>query len=81
MPDAALAALLAAGTPPADPSLPVQHVADALAALRAAPASGETAGMPAALAQFRQRVGVSPQPIRSRRRRPILLSSVGKAAG
>jgi hypothetical protein len=76
IPDAALAALLAAGTPPADPSLPVQHVADALAALRAEPASDEAAGKAAALAQFRQRVGVSSQPIRPLRRRPTLLSSL-----
>src|SRR5215472_10843538 len=76
IPDAALAALLAAGTPPADPSLPVRHVVDVLAALRAAPASDETAGKAAALAQFRQQVGVSVHPIRSRRRRPTLLSSL-----
>src|SRR5215472_16261279 len=74
IPDPAFAALLAAGTPLADPSPPMQHVADALAALRAAPASDETAGKIAALAQFRQRVGVSSHPIRSRRRRPTLLS-------
>jgi len=76
IPDAALAALLAAGTRPADPSSPVQHVADALTALRAAPAGDEAAGKAAALAQFRQRVGVSSPPIRSPRRRPTLLSSL-----
>jgi hypothetical protein len=76
IPDAALAALLAGGTPPPDASAPLQHVADVLAALRAAPASDEAAGKAAALAQFRQRVGVSSQPIRSRRRRPTLLSSL-----
>jgi len=74
IPDPAFAALLAAGTPLADPSPPMQHVADALAALRAAPASDEAAGKTAALAQFRQRVGVSSHPIRSRHRRPTLLS-------
>ncbi len=76
IPDASLAALLAGGTPPTDVSAPLQHVADVLAALRAAPATDEAAGKAAALAHFRQRAGVSPQPIRSRRRRPILLSSL-----
>ncbi len=76
IPDASLGALLAGGTLPADASAPLQHVADVLAALRAAPASDEAAGKAAALAQFRQRVGVSPQPIRSRLRRPTLLSSL-----
>ena len=76
IPDSVLAVLLATGTPPADPSTPVQHVADALAALRAAPASDETAGKAAALSQFRQHVGVSSHPIRSRRRRPTLLTSL-----
>ena len=76
IPDAALAALLAGGSPPPDASAPLEHVADVLAALRAAPASDEAAGKAAALAQFRQRVGMSSQPIRSRRRRPTLLSSM-----
>jgi hypothetical protein len=76
IPDAAFAALLAAGTPPPDLSLPVQHVADALAALRAAPTGDESAGKAAALAHFRQRVGVSSHPIRPPRRRPTLLSSL-----
>jgi hypothetical protein len=76
IPDGSLAALLAGGTPPPEASAPLQHVADVLAALRAAPANNEAAGKAAALAQFRQRVGVSSQPIRSRRRRPTLLSSL-----
>lgn len=76
IPDAALAALLAGSTPPPDASAPLLHVADVLAALRAAPASDEAAGKAAALAQFRQRVGVSSQPFRSRRRRSTLLSSL-----
>lgn len=76
IPDAALAALLAGGTPPPDASAPLQHVADVLAALRAVPASDEAAGKAAALAQFRQRVGVSSQPVRSRRRRFTLFSSL-----
>src|SRR5215467_7439771 len=74
--DADLSALLAGGTPQPDTSAPLQHVADVLAALRAAPASGEAVGRGAALAQFRAQVGVSSQPIRSRRRRPTLLSSL-----
>jgi hypothetical protein len=76
IPDAFLAALLAGGTPAPEASAPLQHLADVLAALRAAPASNEAAGKAAALAQFRQRVSVSSQPVRSRRRRPILLSSL-----
>jgi hypothetical protein len=74
--DAALAGLLAGCTPPADGSVPLQHVADVLGALRAAPASDEAAGKAAALAQFRQQVRVSPERIPTRRRRPVLLSSV-----
>lgn len=74
--DADLAALLAGGTPTADSSAALQHVADVLAALQAAPASDEAVGKTAALAEFRQRVGVSSHAIRSRRRRPTLLSSV-----
>lgn len=73
IPDAALAKLLAGSAPPAG-SVPLQHVADLLAALRAAPASDEAGGQAAALAQFRQQVGVSSHPIRSRPRRPTLLS-------
>ena len=74
--DADLSAMLAGGTPPADASAPLQHVADVLAALRAAPAGDEAAGQGTALALFREQVGVSSQPIRSRRRRPTLLSSL-----
>jgi hypothetical protein len=74
--DADLSALLAGGTPPAGAPAPLQYVADALAALRAGPASDEAAGQAAALAQFRQQAGASSQLIRSRRRRPILLSSL-----
>jgi hypothetical protein len=76
IPDAALSALLSGGTIPPDAAAPLQHVADALAALRVAPTRDEATGKAAALAQFRQRVGVSYPPIRSRRRRPTLLSSL-----
>ena len=74
--DVDISALLAGDTPPADASAPVQHVADVLAALRAAPASHETTGKAAALGHFRHQVGVSSPLIRSRRRRPTLLSSL-----
>jgi len=74
--DAELAALLTGGTAPPDAPVPLQHVADVVAALRAAPARDEAVGQGAALAQFRQQAGVSSQPIRSRRRRPTLLSSL-----
>lgn len=80
IPDAALAALLDAGSPAPDGPVPLQHVADVLAALRAAPASDEAGGKAAALALFRQRVGVSSQPIRSRPRRPTLLSLLSAKA-
>jgi len=74
IPDAALSQLLAGSTPAADASAPLQHVADVLAALRAAPVPDEAAGKAAALAQFRQQIGVSPVSPRPRRRRPTLLS-------
>ena len=74
--DADLSMLLAGGMPPADGLAPLQHVADVLGALRVAPASDEAVGKAAALVQFRQQVGVSSQPIRSRRRRPTLLSTL-----
>jgi hypothetical protein len=74
--DADLSALLAGSKIPPDASAPLQHVADVMAALRVAPASDEAAGKAAALALFRQRVGVSSHPIRSRRRRPTLISSL-----
>src|SRR5215472_2965908 len=74
--DADLSMLLAGATPAADRPALLQHVADVLGALRAAPASDEAVGKAAALAEFRQQVGVSSQPNRSRRRRPTLLSSL-----
>ena len=74
--DADISGLLAGGTSGADASAPLQQLADVLAALRAAPADDEMAGKAAALAEFRQQVGVSSHPIRSRRRRPTLLSSL-----
>jgi hypothetical protein len=76
IPDADLAAVLAGGRPAADAPPSLQHVADVLAALRAAPASDEARGQGVALAQFRQQVGVSSQLSRSHRRRPNVLSSL-----
>lgn len=76
IPDAALAALLTDGTLPEEAPAAVQHVADIVAALRASPATEEAAGKAAALAQFRELVGVSSNPSRLPRRRPTLLSTL-----
>jgi hypothetical protein len=74
--DTSLSALLDQTFPPTDTLAGMQPVAEAMAALRAAPASDELAGEAAAMAEFRQRFGVSPQPSRTRRRRPTLLTSL-----
>lgn len=79
--DTALMAMLAGTELPGDNAAGQQSVADVLAALTAAPASDELVGEPAALAEFRQRVGVSIHPRGSRRRRPILLSTLLTAKG
>jgi len=73
--DTSLAAMLDRSEPPAG----MEGVAEALAALRAAPRSDELTGQAAAMAEFRQRFGVSHQPRRSRRRRPTLLTSLLRA--
>lgn len=73
--DMALAALLAGGQVPED-SAGLQAAADVVAALRAGPASDELAGEATALAEFRDRVGVSHPARRSPRRRPALLTSL-----
>ncbi len=73
--DATLAALLS-GTAPEDLAAGLQPVADVLAALRARPAGRELAGADAALAEFRNLVGVSDPAQRSSRRRPALLTSL-----
>jgi hypothetical protein len=73
--DAALAELLS-GTPvPADLPAALQPAADVLAALRAHPSTDEVAGLTAAMAEFRERVGVSAPSRRTPRRRPALLTS------
>lgn len=73
IPDAALSALLSGDMPAVDAPASLQHVADVLLALRAEPAADETTGQTAALAEFRRRVGGSPQPARPRRIRPAVL--------
>jgi hypothetical protein len=73
--DTSLAAMLDE-TEPTDTPAGMQPVADALVALRATPMSDELAGEAIAMAEFRQRFGVSRQPRRSRRRRPTLLPSL-----
>lgn len=83
--DAALSGLLAGGTVGADAPASLQHVADVLAALRAEPAAGETAGRVAALTEFRRRLGGSPVSSRLRRTTPAavmpLLRTRAGAAG
>jgi hypothetical protein len=71
--DTSLAALLAGPELPAGSPPELQPLSEVLAALAAGPASDELAGEDAALAAFRNRVGV-PVPARRPRRRPTLLS-------
>jgi hypothetical protein len=80
--DASLAALLSGAEVP-DLAAGLQPVADVLAALRARPARDELAGEAVAMAEFRDRVGVSDPVQYSRRRRPALLTSLmsAKVAG
>jgi hypothetical protein len=72
--DAALAAMLSGPEVPADLPTGLQPAADVLAALRARPSGDELAGEAFAMAEFRDRVGVS-DPVRRPRRRPALLTS------
>jgi hypothetical protein len=74
MGDASLAALLAGAEPPEGLAPGLQPVADALAALTAAPVRDELAGEAAALAEFASRVGMPVPVSRSRRRRHPLLT-------
>ena len=74
--DASLAALLAGAKLPASSPPELQPVADVLAALTAGPASDELAGEAAALAAFRNRVGVPVPAPRSRPRRHPLPASL-----
>jgi hypothetical protein len=71
--DASLSALLAGAELPAGSPPGLRPVAEALAALTAAPAGDELTGEAEALAVFRDRLGV-PSPTRRPRRRPALLA-------
>jgi hypothetical protein len=76
MGDASLAALLARPEPSAGFAPGLLPVAGVLAALTAGPAGDELAGEAAALAEFRNRVGVPVPASRSHRRRHPLLTSL-----
>ena len=71
--DASLSALLAGAELPPGAAPELRPVAEALAALTAAPTGDELAGEAEALAVFRERLGV-PSPTRRSHRRPTLLS-------
>jgi hypothetical protein len=74
--DAALAALLSGSGEIEDLSASLRPAADVLAALRARPSGDELAGEHAAMAEFRDRVGMSDPALPTRRRRPSVLSSL-----
>ncbi len=83
--DAALAAMLSNSGEPEALSASLRPAADVLAALRARPSGDELAGLPAAMAEFRARIGVSDRPLPTRRRRhsvlgPILSAKAAAAA-
>ncbi len=71
--DASLSALLAGAELPTGSPPELRPVAEALAALTAAPTGDELTGEAEVLAVFRERLGV-PSPTRRPRRRPTLLS-------
>jgi hypothetical protein len=71
----ALAALLAGSELPAGAAAGLRPVADVLAALKAAPARDELAGLAAAQAEFRRRVGGPARPGRSHRPGPAWRAS------
>jgi len=73
--DPAFDALLAGELPPEAAATGLRPVAAAIAALTGAPSASELAAEAAALAVFRSEVGRSSEPVRSRRRRyPVLTS-------
>jgi hypothetical protein len=74
--DTALAALLAGSELPPSAAARLQPVADVLAALNAAPAGEELAGLAAAQAEFRRAVAGPARAHRSRRARPAVLGSL-----
>jgi hypothetical protein len=74
--DTALAALLAGGELPPGAAVRLQPVADVLAALNAAPAGEEMAGLAAAQAEFRRTVARPARAHRPRRARRAVLGSL-----
>ncbi|HUY44898.1 MAG TPA: hypothetical protein VMV92_04130 [Streptosporangiaceae bacterium] len=74
--DPAFDALLAGNLPPEDAAGGLRPVAEAIAALGAAPASSELAAEPGARAAYRGGFDRSARPARSRRRRHPLLTSL-----
>jgi hypothetical protein len=79
--DAVLAALLAGTELPEDLAAGLQPAADLVAALRARPSGDELAGEAAAMAEYRDRVGVSHPARPTRRRRLTSLMSAKVAIG
>jgi hypothetical protein len=75
--DTALAALLAGSELPPGAAARLQPVAEVLAALNAAPAGEEMAGLAAARAEFRRTVARPGRARRPRRARPAMVSSLG----
>ncbi len=74
--DPACDALLAGNLLPGDAADGLRPVAEAIAALNAAPTMSELAAETSVLAVFRGAVGMSAEPTRSRRRRHPLLTSL-----
>ncbi len=74
--DSALDALLAGNLLPEDAADGLRSVAEAIAALNAAPATSELAAEASALAVFRGAADMPAEPTRSRRRRHPLLTSL-----
>jgi len=74
--DPAFDALLAGNLLPEDAADGLRPVAEAIAALNGAPATTELAAEASVLAMFRDVVGISAEPARSRRRRHPLLTSL-----
>jgi hypothetical protein len=69
-------ALLTGNLPPEDAAGGLRPVAETITALNAAPAASELAAEASARAVFRGAVGRSAEPVRPRRRRPSLLTSL-----
>jgi hypothetical protein len=69
-------ALLTGNLPPQDAADGLRPVAETITALNAAPSASELAAEASALTVFRGAVGRSAEPVRPRRRRPSLLTSL-----